>query len=318
MNLHSESTNETSERSLRVVRGCPCYREYGSEKVCVNNDDVRAINTILIDLSFFENMTSDEALQDFKSEKENMCYILVNLNTDDNLVYCVSQGDHLSIHSKAVKATDIDAALQFVTTTQMSQDGVICSSCLYKYLVTLGDHSEELLTQRERADVIISYVKTMAANMAINLEQDLEEVPTSQDAQRDLITTQISRLMDEKATWSERIMDLNTTNGNEKLEKLYEQYKLLSRLESVFLFQATMLLDATDELVALGQLRFMVEVAERILGLCKEIREASRNLIGSSEIDSDIISLLGKYSLRRKQTENKIGNLSKILHQVET
>ncbi|MHA2206346.1 MAG: hypothetical protein ACXABC_10840 [Candidatus Thorarchaeota archaeon] len=318
MNLHSGSANETSTSSVKMVRGCPCYREYGSEKICVNNDDVTAINTILIDLSFFENITSDDVLQDFRSEKENMCYILVNLNTDENLVYCVSQGDHLSIHGKAVKATDIDAALQFVTKTQMSQDGVVCSSCLYKYLVTLGDHSDELLTQRERADVIISYVKNIAAKMAINLEQDLEEIPDSQDAQRELITSQISRLMDEKVTWSERIADLNATNGYQEIETLYEQYKLLSRLESVFLFQATMLLDATDELVALGQLRFMVEVAERILELCKEIRECSRDLVGSSEIDSSIRSLLGKYSLRRKQTENKIGNLIKILHQVET
>lgn len=128
----------SGEGPFKLVKGCPCYKEFGTEKVCVNNDDVQPINSISIDPTFFGLMDSREGLAEFKSSNEGMCYLLISLDAEDGRAYCVSQGRQLKINNRDIQASDIKDALQFVSTKDITTDGVVCSSCLYKYLVTLS------------------------------------------------------------------------------------------------------------------------------------------------------------------------------------
>ena len=112
MGLDSSVVERTSGIGSRIVRGCPCLKEFGREKVCLNNDDVVPITTITIDPVFFGNATSIEDLTELRSNSESMCYCLVFLDNDKEHTYCVSQGQLVKINGRPVKASEIQAALQ--------------------------------------------------------------------------------------------------------------------------------------------------------------------------------------------------------------
>ena len=41
-----------NDQRLRLVRGCPCMKEFGEERVCINDDDVLHVKSIILDPSF--------------------------------------------------------------------------------------------------------------------------------------------------------------------------------------------------------------------------------------------------------------------------
>ncbi|MFW9982234.1 MAG: hypothetical protein ACFFE3_10020, partial [Candidatus Thorarchaeota archaeon] len=147
MNLDSARLIESKDDSTRIAKGCPCYKEFGSsEKVCLNNDDVQPIQAISVDPSFFNSLNSKSNLKEFRSDNESMCYLVIFLDREEGLCYCVSQNQRIHINDQDVKVSEIDSALQFVTSTEKSRDGVLCSDCLYRYLRTLGESSGGFLS----------------------------------------------------------------------------------------------------------------------------------------------------------------------------
>jgi len=190
-----------SQSTTRLVKGCPCYREFGDEKVCLNNDDVFPINAISLDPSFFEQIMSVEELAEYKSDKESMCYLLIYLDRENDYCYCISQGQKINIQKKDVKASEIESALQFVTTTAKNRDGVICSDCLYKYLRTLGQASEGFLTDSEREEIIALYVKKVSSRMAAELTGYSED-SLSDDNYEQHIQQYINRLNQTRTQWA--------------------------------------------------------------------------------------------------------------------
>ena len=156
MTLDSRILIGTSDDCIRLVQGCPCYREFGDESVCLNNDDILPISSISVDPRFFVSLSSHADLAEFKSDKEDMCYLLINLNKDDGHAYCVSRSKILTINNQPIHASDIENALQFVPISGVGDNHVICSSCLYKYLVTLSDVFGEIVSEEERNQIISS------------------------------------------------------------------------------------------------------------------------------------------------------------------
>ena len=105
LNLNPSNYNG-NQSTTRLVKGCPCYRQFGDEKVCLNNDDVFPINAISVDPSFFEQISCIDDLAEYKSDRESMCYLLIYLDRQGGFCYCVSQGQRISINQKDVKTTD--------------------------------------------------------------------------------------------------------------------------------------------------------------------------------------------------------------------
>ena len=319
MKLGASSLAGASSGSARLIKGCPCYREFGDEKVCLNNDDVLPIISISVDPSFFSESQSPEDLLKFKSSRKNMCYLLVFLDETNDKVYCVSQGQRIRINKCDVKSSDVLDALQFVTSTEQSSDGVVCSDCLYKYLIMNTEVFADRLSETERREIISAYVKNLAVKMATDLEEVGEETVLDEGVDPlEHVENSIKDLMKQRSEWASRIDDLKKEEASEDLIELMEHYKLLARLETVFLFQVITLSQAPDQVVSLGILKFMVEVAGRVVSLNNEIREKSHKVMETGGIPNQVQQLLEIHSDKRRRTEHRFSNLLRALSQIRT
>jgi hypothetical protein len=315
MGLDSTAMAGPLSGNNRFVKGCPCLKEFGNEKVCLNNDDVVPIVTIQVDPMFLGETTSASDLIHLKSDDENMCYLLIFLDADGDHTYCISQGQKIRINTQNVKASEILAALQFVTTAEQASDGIACSSCLYKYLVTLGDTFDDVLSESERSELISAYVKNITSQMATELIGTDET--TDPEQIDELVNSRINRLLTLRITWASVLHDLNKDEGDSKLIDLIRRYRQLARFETIFLFQVSTLRESDDKEVSLGLLRFMVDVAERIVRVIALIRDSTHSVAESSNVPKHIQDLLDEQIEDRNRTEDWFTNLVKLLNAIE-
>ena len=68
-----------------------------------------------------------------------------------------------------ISAADIKDALEFVVPTKMGNDDAICSACLYKYLVTLTDIFDDIISTEEKGKVIMDYAQDLVNRIASEL-----------------------------------------------------------------------------------------------------------------------------------------------------
>jgi hypothetical protein len=305
-------------KSTHIVRGCPCYKEFGEEKVCLNNDSVFPIRAISVDPSFFNSLHSKDNLEEFASNNEAMCYLVTFLDRNEGYAYCVSQNQRIRINDQDVKVSEIDSALQFVTSSEKSRDGVLCSDCLYRYLRTLGESSEGFLTDEERSEIIVSYVRDIAHTMAMQLSgyEDLDESARSNF--RNHLSDYIRELNRSRSHWTTMIRDLKTTEADCNLVQLIELYATLSRLESVFLFQVQSLDDESEESNPLNTLQFMVNTSEKVMTINDEIRQKTNDLMDKEALPDNIQEMLSKHSRKRMETEYRFSNLVSVLNEIDS
>ncbi len=316
MNIDPSVLSDSSDVPSRLVRGCPCYREFGNEKVCLNNDNVFPINAISVDPSFFNQLDSRHHLKEFGSDNNSMCYLLIFLDREGGLCYCVSQNQRIRINDKDVKVSEIDSALQFVTSSEKSRDGVLCSDCLYRYLRTLGESSEGFLTDDERQEIIAKYVRELATNMAIQLSGfKVSEDPSDFN---DHLWRYLREINRSRSHWTSMLLNLKRAGVEEDLIELIDAYTTLARLESVFLFQVLSLDDPSDETDPLSILRFMVGVSEKVVTVNDLIREKTNSLTERDALPANIREMLSQHSEARKTTEYKFSNLVSALHNIDT
>ncbi|MGY5873249.1 MAG: hypothetical protein RTV72_13445 [Candidatus Thorarchaeota archaeon] len=281
----------------------------------MNNDDVFPINAISVDPSFFEQISCIDDLAEYKSDRESMCYLLIYLDRQGGFCYCVSQGQRISINQKDVKTTEIDSALQFVTTTDRNKDGIVCSDCLYKYLRTLGEASEGFLTDSEREEMVASYVKDVSTRMAAELSGYSANSHSHENYEQH-VRHYIKRLNQTRSQWVSLTMKLKEKNGDKVLTELVDHYRALYRLEAIFLFQVLSLDDEFDESDPLESLRFMVGVSEKVISLSDSIREKTQDLLERKAMNAELQESLRKHAEKRKETEYKFSNLVKVLSEI--
>ena len=308
----SDSENQSD---THVVKGCPCYRQFGDEKVCLNNDDVIPINAISVDPSFFEQINTLEELAEYRSDRESMCYLLMFLDRKGGLCHCISQGQKIIINGKNVKTTEIDSALQFVTTTDRNRDGVVCSDCLYKYLRTLGEASEGFLTDSEREELVASYVRDVSTRMAAELS-GYSTNSYSDEKYEQHVRSYIKKLNQTRTQWASLTLKLREKKGDKVLTELVDHYRALHRLEAIFLFQVLSLNEPMEESDPLGTLRFMVGVSEKVIQHSDMIREKTHDLLERKAMSEELQKSLRKHSEKRKETEYKFSNLVKVLSEI--
>jgi hypothetical protein len=315
MGLDSTALAGPLSGNNRLVKGCPCFKEFGNEKVCLNNDDVVPIVSIAVDPMFLGETSTVQDLANLKSDNENMCYLLIFLDATVDQSYCISQGQKIRINAQDVKASEILAALQFVTTAEQASDGIACSSCLYKYLVTLGETFDDVLTEAERSELISAYVRNITSQMATELIGSDET--TDPEVIDELVSSRISKLLTMRITWASILHDLNKDTEDRQLIDLIRRYRQLARFETIFLFQVSTLRESNDKEVSLGLLRFMVDVAERIVKVIALIRDSTHSLSDSGAVPDHIQELLDEQIEDRNRTEEWFTNLVNLLNTIE-
>ena len=274
------------------------------------------INAISVDPSFFSQLDSQRHIEEYKSDNKSMCYLLMFLDREGGFCYCVSQNQRISINENDVKVSEIDSALQFVTTSEKSRDGVLCSDCLYRYLMTLGESSEGFLTDDEKQEIIATYVRELATNMAIQLS-GYEGSDETIDFNTHL-WNYLREINRSRSHWASMMLNLKQAGVEEDLLELIDSYRTLARLESVFLFQVLSLDDPSDETDPLSVLRFMVGVSEKVITVNNLIRERTNSLIDRNALPDNIREMLAQHSEARKTTEYKFSNLVSALHNIDT
>jgi len=303
----------------RLVKGCPCYKEFvglDKEKICLNNDDILPINAISVDPSFFEQIVSIDDLAQYKSDSQSMCYLLIYLDRKEGYCYCVSRGQRININEKDVKTSEIDSALQFVTSTERSRDGVVCSDCLYKYLRTLGEASTGFLTDVEREEIITSYVSEVSKRMAAELT-NFSSTNKSDKAYEEHVKKYIKRINESRSQWAALTSKLKQADADKTLLELVEHYRSIYRLEAIFLSQVLNLETTSNEIDALGTLKLMVTISEKVIQLSDMIREKTNDLIERKAMSTDLQTRFKKHTEKRKNTEYRFSNLVKVLSEID-
>jgi hypothetical protein len=315
-NADQSILSDSEDGPDHLVRGCPCYKEFGDEKVCLNDDSVFPINAISVDPSFFSQLNSRSLLEEFKSDNKTMCYLLMFLDREEGFCYCVSQNQQIRINEKTVKVSEIDRALQFVTSSEKSRDGVFCSDCLYRYLRTLGESSEGFLTDDERQEIIARYVRELASNMAMQLSG--YEGSGEPSGFNDHLWKYLREINRSRSHWASMILNLKKAKADNDLIDLMDSYRTLARLESVFLFQVLSIDDEDEETDPLSILQFMVRVSEKVITVNNSIRERTINLMERDALPDNIREMLSHHSEARKTTEYRFSNLVSALHNIDS
>lgn len=303
--------------SVTFVKGCPCFRQFGDEKVCLNNDEVLPVNAISVDTAFFEEVSSHIDLEETKSDNESMCYLLILLDRETGHCYCVSQNQRIRIDDEDVSVSDIDSALSFVMNTEKMSDGLLCSECLYKYLRTLGAPSEGYFTTAEREAVVSQYIREIGYQMSSELSGVRIPDPSSVEAsKRKALSRYIERVGKSRGKWASVILRLKKSGADKALLDLIENYRSLHRLEAVFLHQVLGLDNPSEYDDAETMIRVMIGIAEKVISLSEHIVVETGRLMAKGIVGGSLSTILQESSEKRKRTEERFRDLSSVLKEI--
>ncbi len=328
MNRHDEvSTLETTagsdgRKSIRIVRGCPCFKVFGNERLCVNDDSVLEIDVIGVDPTLFEFHNDKTDMDSERAEAGNICYCSVYINYPDNRVYCISQGWTIRIHNRDVRGQDLEDALQFLSTKDVSQSAEICSECLYKFLLTLSDQFADTMTKKEKTDEIKRYVDKFSIMIAVRHSQTdptMRPIGTEADYSEGLdrfafLRSYLVQLLEQQAYWSSLATSIKDTIRDDWIIELIRDREMLARLEFQFYSQTLQLRDLYDFNLMIRMLSLILRTADDILTVNKRIHDK----ICSDRFKSYLareprLALLSAYTEKSRAVEHNFGNILQIL-----
>ncbi len=308
--------------SIKLVRGCPCFKVFGDEKLCVNDDKVLEIDTIEIDTSMFALRTDHEGMKKEIASESNICFTSIYINYQDNKVYCISQGWSLRIHGKDVPGDDLEGSLPFLSTKEASASAEICSECIYKFILTLGDTFSDLMTKKEKADEIKQYVDNFSLKIAMKLSQMdslMKPIGTEEELERgvnhfDFLRRYLVQLIDQQQYWANLEKIYTEENSEFWIQDLIKKREKLSRLEFQFYSQSLQLRDINDFVLLIKILKFILRSSDEILSLNEEIHSIiNSNRFTDLVQKDDRLTLLRSYTKKSRAVEHNFGNILQIL-----
>ena len=316
------SHKQEQEGTIKLIRGCPCYKVFGDEKLCVNNDSVLEIDAIEIDPSIFSFHPDKDSMEEERATDGNVCYASIFINYPDNKVYCISQGWILRIHGQDVPGNDLEDAMQFLSTKEISSSAEICSECLYKFILTLGDTFSDLLTEKEKTDEVKKYVDKFSLMIAVKhsqTDQMMEPIGTEDDIEEGIDHFQFLRnylvqLLEQQNYWAKFGDDLMDEEVDEWMQELVQMRERLDRLEFQFYSQTLQLRDIQQFDMLIKMLQYILRSSDEILALNNEIHDKIRSaqfreLSGTDER----FQILGEYAEKSRTVEHNFGNILQIL-----
>jgi hypothetical protein len=316
------TSEQEQKSSIKLVRGCPCYKVFGDEKLCVNNDSILEIEAIEIDPSIFSFHSDKDSLEEERATDGNVCYAAIYINYPDNKVYCISQGWVLRIHDKDVPGNDLEDAMQFLSTKEISSSAEICSECLYKFILTLGDTFADALTEREKTDEVKRYVDKFSLMIAVKhseTDRMMEPIGTEDDIENGVdhfqfLRSYLVQLLDQQNFWTSLGEELEEDNADEWIQNLVSMRERLARLEFQFYSQTLQLRDINEFNMLIKMLQYVLKTSDEILVLNDSIHSEIRSekFTQLAERDDRLDSLSG-YADKSRTVEHNFGNILQIL-----
>ncbi|MCF2136197.1 MAG: hypothetical protein K9W43_03065 [Candidatus Thorarchaeota archaeon] len=298
MTENSVNHHDTQPTSY-LVKGCPCLMEFGTEQICINNDEITPI--------YFLDVSKEMALESIRdSQRSNEasyhkdprpCYGIVDVGRSDGVAYCALHGEPLRINGVPIRSSDIEDAIQFSIITENEQ---VCSSCIYKYLVTMGGVFEEEISSDEAHKLIEAYI---VHSQHIPHDRSHTDERMTGVTYRSVLRAHLRELIEEKRVWSSYISRQSVTEGTKTLHELLELYRRTSRMEMVLHYQLLALYE--HERGPTTQPRLIRKTAARLVSLCSKIQEINNRLL-SSEIPPETESMIRTHMLNRERIEEGI------------
>ncbi len=316
------SQDSDRQGTIRLIRGCPCFKVFGDEKLCVNDDSVLEVDVVDVDTSLFGFARSKEDMDKERSEDDNICYASVYIDDITNRIYCISQGWVLRIHGRDVPASDIEDALQFMSTKDLTASMEICSDCIYKFILTLSDTYADTMTKQEKADEIRKYVDKFSLMIAVK-HSDMDDMMKSIGSEDDIeegvdsfafLRSYLVQLLEQQSYWSKIHYELNNEKADDWLIKLAQMRELLARLEFQFYSQTLQLRDIADFNLLIKMLQFILKTSDEILVLNESIHTEIRSMRFTSLVkDDERFKHLASYGEKSRTVEHNFSNILQIL-----
>ncbi len=305
MNATTPLLVQSENGLMRLVRGCPCYMEFGREKVCINDDTISPIRSIEVDPSLIINSYSLRDILGGNGEPRETCYLLIHLEDSDDTVYCVSQSRMITINKTPVKATDIEQGLEFLARTEPTDDGVLCSTCLYKYLKTTSSNFNNIVSDEEKTEALCRYVKrfsTMMASGGTNINYFPDNPGTNAVEQR------IKELRIEKQKISSKAL------GTEKEGQVLAVLNSVVRLESVFYYHVLDVWETRDPADMVEGLHVLNSITESLMSTADEACRTISDSISDENLNlGDVFHLLSRKQEEAKRNTRQLRGLSSML-----
>ncbi|NWF96743.1 MAG: hypothetical protein HXY34_11435 [Candidatus Thorarchaeota archaeon] len=311
-----------ARRSIRLVRGCPCYKVFGDEKLCVNDDTVQEMDVIEVDPTLFSLHADRAAMEEERANSENICYCSVYVNYPDNRVYCISQGWMLKIHGREVLGNDLEDALQFLTTKDVSQSAEICSECLYKFLLTLSDQFADAMTRKEKTDEVKRYVDKFSLMIALKhsqIDEMMEPIGSESDIKDNMdhfafLRRYLVQLLEQQSYWGDLAKETSKDPEKVWMTNLLRDREKLARFEFQFYSQTLQLRDIYDFNLMIKMLSFILKTADEILSINERIHSQIRSEHFKEALQKDPrLQRLASYADKSRTIEHNFGNILQIL-----
>ena len=181
----------------------------------------------------------------------------------------------------------------------------------------MGDVFENRITESERAEMIERYVKELYVKMAIELGgENTESIRVTDDTYSTLIRKQIEELSKQRNILTDSRIELRKNENLVHHLELIDSYSQIYRLESVFLLQVMSLKESSDQFVAIGLLKFMIELSEQVIQINDRIREITIQLKKDDNPPEVIMEIISRNEIHRKRSEQRFANLIQLLSQV--
>ncbi|MGY5854281.1 MAG: hypothetical protein RTU92_11990 [Candidatus Thorarchaeota archaeon] len=319
--VYAQDESNGRQGTIRLVRGCPCYKVFGDEKLCVNDDSILEVECIEIDPAIFGFHDSKLSMEEEQASDVNVCYASIFVNYPDNKVYCISQGWMLRIHDRDVPGDDLEDALQFLSTKDLSASAEICSECLYKFLLTLSDTFTDTMSLKDKTDEVKRYVDKFSLMIAVKHSQmdGMKSIGTEDDIEEGVdhfafLRSYLVQLLDQQSYWSQFHKDLSREDAEDWLIKLVASRLLLTRLEFQFYSQTLQLRDTADFHMLIKYLGYILKTSAHVLNINQEIHAEIRSDRFKKLVESEKrFDQLESYAEKSRTVEHNFGNVLQIL-----
>jgi hypothetical protein len=317
-----DTSEQRQKSSIKLVRGCPCYKVFGDEKLCVNNDSVLEIEAIEIDPSIFSFHFDKDSMEEERATEGTVCYASIYINYPDNKVYCISQGWVLKIHGKDVPGNDLEDAMQFLSTKEITSSAEICSECLYKFILTLGDTFADALTEKEKTEEVKKYVDKFSLMIAVKHSQTdnmMKPIGTEDDIENGVDHFQFLRnyliqLLDQQNYWTLLGRELEENKAEDWVINLVSMRERLARLEFQFYSQTLQLRDINEFNMLIKMLQYVLKTSDEIIELNEKIHSEIRSDRFNQHVErDDKLDVLTGYADKSRTIEHNFGNILQIL-----
>jgi len=290
----------------RLLKGCPCLMDFGTERICVNNDNIIPVRTIDIDVRSAQAALEETRTTPSKHHvgETRPCYGIVDVGRPDGWAYCALHDEPIVINGRRIPASDLEEAIEVVEFSRDKSEES-CAPCIYKYLTTMGSIFEPELEPVEARRTLEAYIK----HLTDNTETETEEPA---DIYQKILRSHLRELLREKREWTRAMNRMDGKSGLEDVGALLKLYQNVSRMEVVLHGQLLSLTDRNSGEVRPSVIR---RTARNIVYLCEKIHEISDKLLNEA-VSTEVYRAIIEHKTNRQRIEAAVKSLLTTLEEL--